>query len=193
MHIKRPLSKQPIPDHAKRVFKGHMFDTYQWEQELFDGQKTTFEKIKRTDTVSVIPITADGKIMLSEQEQPGTKPFIGSLGGKMDPEETPLDAAKRELLEETGYTANEFILWHAIQPHDKIDWAIYIFIAKGCKKVAKQNVDAGEKIKLKFVTFDEFIKLSAQENFRDTETALKLFRLSHNPKQLEETKQLFKS
>jgi len=193
MQHKRPQSKQPIPTHAKKVFSGVMYDVYQWEQELYDGQKATFEKMKRTDTVSVIAVTEDGKIILSEQEQPGTQPFIGSLGGRMDPGETPLAAAKRELLEETGYTSDEFTLWHAVQPHDKIDWAIYIFIAKNCKKVAKQNMDAGEKINLLFVNFEEFLKLARQENFRDHEVILKLFRVMHDKKQLAETKKLFTS
>lgn len=189
--IKRPPSKQPIPPHAKKVFKGHSFDVYQWEQELYNGETTTFEKIKRVDTAGIIPITPDGKIILAEQEQPGTEPFIGSIGGRIDEGETPLEAAERELLEETGYKAKEFILWYAVQPFDKIDWAIYTFIAKGCEKVAKQNLDAGEKINLKFVTFDEFIKISAQKNYRDVEVALKMFNLLHNPEEMEKTKKLF--
>lgn len=191
MIAKRPESKQPLPKHAKKVFSGIMYDVYQWEQELYDGTKETFEKMKRADTVSVIPITTDGKIMLSEQEQPGTAPFVGSFGGRMDPGETPLEAAQRELLEETGYVATEWTLWHAVQPHDKIDWAIYIFIAKGCKKIAEQNVDAGEKIKTLFVTFEELLELARQDSFRDHELILKLFRVMHDKKKFAETKKLF--
>lgn len=72
MTIKRPASKQPIPQTAKRVFEGKLFDVYQWDQELFDGKTITFEKLKRPDTVNVIPITTDGQIVISEQEQTGT-------------------------------------------------------------------------------------------------------------------------
>lgn len=49
MKIERPKSKQPIPENAKLVFKGKIFDTYQWEQEMYDGSRVTFEKIKRPD------------------------------------------------------------------------------------------------------------------------------------------------
>ena len=73
MEIKRPKSKQPIPDNAKKVFGGVLFDVYQWEQELFDGTKTIFEKLKRPDTVVVFPVLDDGKILLTEQEQPGNR------------------------------------------------------------------------------------------------------------------------
>ena len=62
MEIKRPQSKQPLPENAKLVFKGVMFDTYQWEVDGYDGSKRIFEKLKRPDTVMIIPITEEGKI-----------------------------------------------------------------------------------------------------------------------------------
>lgn len=191
MDIMRPISKQVIPANATKVFKGKLFDVFQWEQELFDGKKITFEKLKRPDTVNVIPITTDGKIVVSEQEQPGTESFIGCLGGRLDEGEEPLEAAKRELLEETGMEADEFVLWDSLQLIDKIDWAIYTFIAKGVRKVKEQDIEAGEKIKLKFVSFDEFLKLVTQDNFRDAEVALKIFRTINSPGQFEDMKKIF--
>lgn len=74
MKIERPKSLQPMPENAKRVFKGIIFDVYQWEQEMFDGGKETFEKLKRPNTVVVFPVFPDGRIMLTEQEQPGKAP-----------------------------------------------------------------------------------------------------------------------
>ena len=139
MNIQRPISKQPIPDDAKRVFKGQIFDVYQWQQVMFDGKKTTFEKVRRTDTVTILPITAEGKIILTEQEQPGMPSFIGVLGGRIDRDESPLEAAKRELMEEAGMEANEFVLWYAEQFLEKTDWAIYSFVAKGCKTLEEQK------------------------------------------------------
>ena len=159
MEINRPKSKQPIPDNAKKVFDGVLFDVYQWEQELFDGTKTVFEKLKRPDTVVVFPVLDDGKIILTEQEQPGKEPFIGAAGGRVDEGEGILEAAERELLEETGYEASEFVLWDAQHPTSKIDWVVYTFIAKGLKKIADLNLDAGEKITLKPVNFDEFVDI----------------------------------
>lgn len=192
MGISRPSSKQPIPGNARKVFNGKLFDIYQWEQELFDeGKKIIFEKLKRPDTVNVIPIIGNGEIVISEQEQPGTEPFIGCLGGRLDEGEEPLETAKRELLEETGMEADEYVLWDATQLIDKIDWAIYTFVAKRCHKVQEQKIEPGEKIKLKFVNFNEFIKLAAQDNFRDAEVALKIFRTVNNPSQFQEMKRLF--
>jgi hypothetical protein len=82
--IERPVSRQPIPENAKLAFKGKIFDVYQWEQEMYDGSKTIFEKIKRPDTVVVFPVLDDGTILLTEQEQPGREPFIDAPGGRVD-------------------------------------------------------------------------------------------------------------
>jgi ADP-ribose pyrophosphatase len=98
MNIKKPISKQPLPKHAKKVFEGIIFDVYQWEQKMFDGTTQTFEKLKRPDTVTVIPITHDGMIMLTKQEQPGKQAFVGAAGGRVDYGEGIIEAAKRELL-----------------------------------------------------------------------------------------------
>ena len=190
MNIKRPQSKQPLPDNAKRVFKGAIFDVYQWEVDGYDGTKHTFEKLKRPDTVMVIPITEDGEIILTKQEQPGKKPFVGSAGGRVDEGEDALEAAKRELLEETGYKANEWILFDAIQPVSKIEWAVYTFIAKGCKKVAEQNLDGAEKIELLYVSFDKFVEMVLHDKFGDLELKVRFLDAKLNPDKFAKIKKL---
>ncbi len=187
----RPESIQPIPPNATKVFKGKIFDVYQWDQEMYDGTKQIFEKLKRPDTVVVFAVMDDGKIMLTEQEQPGKAPFIGAAGGRMDEGEDVLTAAKRELLEETGYEASEFVLWKAQHPTSKIDWVVYYFIAKGLKKVSDQNLDAGEKIKLKFVDFEELPKIVASDNFSEKEIIVDFLKAELDPNKKEELKKLF--
>lgn len=169
MNIQRPTSKQPLPINAKRVFKGVMFDTYQWEQKMYDGTISMFEKIKRPDTVIVFAILDNGKILLTKQEQPGKEPFIGAAGGRVDEGEDILTAAKRELLEETGCEASEYIIWKSLQPVGKIEWAVYVFIARGIHKKTDMHLDAGEKIETMEVNFDKFLEIATQENFDEPE------------------------
>jgi 8-oxo-dGTP pyrophosphatase MutT (NUDIX family) len=190
MKITRPKSNQPIPKNAKKVFSGVVFDTYQWRQKMFDGSYATFEKIKRVDTVSIIPII-DGKLILAKQKQPGGKIHLGCVGGRVDKGESILKAAKRELLEESGLVAKELKLWHAVQPFSKIEFAYYVFIAKGCKKIQKQNLDSGEKIELVSCTFDEFIKLTADENFDGSEVSLKIYHSLSDKKIMEKYRKMF--
>jgi 8-oxo-dGTP pyrophosphatase MutT (NUDIX family) len=173
MHINRPLSKQPIPANAKKVFSGILFDVYQWKQVQFDKSIKTFEKVKRRDTVGILAITPEKKILLLEQEQPGTKPFVGTPGGIIDENEDVFEAAQRELLEETGYASNDWKLFEAVQPLSKIDWALFTFIAQDCKKVQEPSLDSGEKVKLKEVTWNEFLQFLLDDSFRDHELILK--------------------
>jgi len=190
MKIQRPKSSQPIPKNAKKVFQGVMFDVYQWKQKMFDGNYKTFEKVRRPDSVNVIPVM-DGKLVLTKQKQPGGKSFIGCLGGRIDKGENPLQAAKRELLEEAGLTAKKFILWEAAHITGKMDAAFYTFIAKDCKQSEEAEPDSGEKIELISVSIDEFVDLTADNNFRDTEIALKVFRSLSNRKILDKYRKIF--
>lgn len=191
MNIKRPISIQPIPDNAKCVYKGKIFDIYQWQQLMYDGTTKTFEKLKRADTVVVFPVLDDGTIFLTEQEQPGKAPFIGACGGRVDEGEGVLEAAKREFLEEVGYVATEYVLWKSAQPASKIDWAVYFFIAKGCKRVADQVLDGGEKIELKPVTFDELLQTGRDKRFAEKEIIPDFYEALVDPAKYAELKQLF--
>ena len=192
MDIIRPASKQPIPDNAKRVFKGVLFDVYQWDQKLYDGTTTTFEKLKRPDTVVVFPVLPDGRIVLTEQEQPGKKPFVGACGGRVDPGEDVLAAAKRELREESGYEASEYTLWDARHPTSKIDWVVYTFIAKGLQKAGELDLDGGEKIELKIVSLDELIDIAHTADFAEKEVAYELAEAKFNPAKRKELEELFR-
>ena len=191
MEIKRPTSKQPIPPHAKKVFSGVMFDVWQWEQEQYDGSTATFEKLSRPDTVQVIPLMDDGRILLLKEEQPGKAPFISSAGGRVDLGEDVLAAAKRELREETGYEADEYILWDARHPATKVDWVVYTFVAKGLKKVGDLELDVGEKIELYPVSFDEYLDLIRRGEYHDTEVVIRVLQASCDPQKMAELRELF--
>jgi ADP-ribose pyrophosphatase len=190
MNFEKPISKQPLPDNAKLVFKGVIFDVYQWETEGYDGRKKIFEKIKRQDTVIVIPVTNDGRIIIAEQEQPGKQPYVALLGGRVDEGEDILAAAKRELLEESGYEASDWELYDAVQPITKIDWSVYTFIAKGCKKVSEPNLDGAEKVKVQLVSFDEFVDIVLSDKFSDIELKLKIYEAKLDPVKMAAFKKL---
>jgi ADP-ribose pyrophosphatase len=150
-----------IPDNAKKVFEGIIFDVYHWEQEMFDGSFSTFEALKKRDSVTVVAI-CDGMILLNEEEQPGKPSFIALPGGMCDKEDIDsLSSAKRELLEETGVESNDWSLWFISDPWKaaKVDWNNYFYIAKNCQKASEPKLDPGERIVSRYITFDEFLEL----------------------------------
>ncbi len=183
-----------IPVEAKKVFSGVVFDVYQWEQKMFDGNYKTFEMIKRPDTVNIILVNEKGEIILAQEQQPGKPETIGCFGGRVEPNEDPMAAMKRELLEETGMTADQIELWYQFEPSEKIDWIIYTFIGKGLKVMGEASLESGEIIKPFVTTFDNLVeKVIYLENFRDQETASKILKAQKDPVEFEKLKSMLAS
>ncbi len=181
-----------IPPHAKRVFKGVIFDVYQWEQKMYDGSTTTFEALRRPDTVSVIATVGDKICILHQQQPDRIKPFISLPGGRANADEDPLEAAKRELLEETGYASEDWELYKVSSPVGKIDWKCYIYIARHCQRTAEPQLDAGEQIDLQFYSFDAFVNLVNVEDLRGLDLKIELLRAKYDSQSREDLqKRLF--
>jgi ADP-ribose pyrophosphatase len=179
--LPRPISAQPLPKNATKVFTGVIFDVYQWPQMLFDGSTKTFEKLKRPDTVVVIPVTEEGEIIMTHQEQSGKAPFQSFAGGQVEEGEDILAAAARELREETGYEAAEYVLLDAVQPSSKIEWAVYTFVARGCRKVDIQHLDAGEKVAMELISFDQFVQVVSAEDFHEVDLVIRVLHAKLDP------------
>jgi ADP-ribose pyrophosphatase len=156
-----PKDASLIPSNAKRVFKGIIYDVYHWPQKLFDGTTATFEMLKRQDSIKVIAIH-NGRIIFVEDEQPNSAPHLTLPGGRNDVDgETELECAKRELLEETGM---QFKTWKLIgikQISSEIDWLTYIFVANDLKSKQEPHIEAGERISVRELTYDEALTVTS--------------------------------
>ena len=160
-----PQKRKQLPKNAKRVFKGVIFDVWQWKQKMFDGSFATFERITRPDTCLVIPVVGK-KIMVLKQRQPDWKKYSATMaGGSVEENEKPLIAGKRELLEETGYISKDWYLWKRLNPQRKIIFAVHFYIARNCILKQMAQPDRGEIIKTELLTFEEFLNLSKNPSF----------------------------
>lgn len=165
MNLARGYRESKIPIGAKRVFEGVIFDTYHWEQKLYDGSTAIFEMLARPDTVVVFPVLPDGRILLIEDAQPHRAAEVTAPAGRVEEGETPEAAAARELLEETGYAAERLELLLTRQPAEKIDHLVYVYLGHGAHKVAEPHLDAGERIALHPVTTIELERLAASDAY----------------------------
>lgn len=150
-----------MPNNAKKVFQGEIYDVYQWPQKMYDGSMATFEMVKRTDTVVVIAAVGDEIVLLTES-QPHKSEYQTLPCGRVEPGEEPLSAAKRELLEETGMEFADWKLVGVAQVAPKIEQFVYTFGATNLVSETEQNLDNGEKISVDRINFEAYLDLIRQ-------------------------------
>ena len=102
------------------------------------------------DWVNIIAITKDSKFIIEEQYRHGIQRLCYELcAGKVEPREDPLDAAQRELLEETGYAGGEWQEYGIYAPNASgCNNICYTFLATNVEKVSDQLLDSTEDINL---------------------------------------------
>lgn len=165
----------------KKVFQGDIFSVWQWDQKLYDGTTKIFEKVQRMDAAFIIGVLPDKRILLVWDEQPDRDGVLSPAGGKVEEGENPIDAAARELLEETGYKAESVQPWMQFVPYGKMIFTVHCFIGKGVEKITEPNLEAGERIALRFFTFDEFIALGQEETLRSLQLRVILLEAQIDP------------
>ena len=109
--------------------------------------------------VNIIAITKEGLFVLEEQYRHGIQQVCFELpAGEVEREEDPMQAARRELAEETGYTGGEWIPYGTYAPNASgCDNVCYSFIAKGVEKTVSPKREPTEDIIIHLVT-EEKIK-----------------------------------
>jgi ADP-ribose pyrophosphatase YjhB (NUDIX family) len=100
--------------------------------------------------VNVIPITEDNQIILVQQYRHGLKTVTLEIpGGLVENGESPLEAAKKELRQETGYEAAEWIELGSVHPNPAIQSnSCFSFVAKGAHNVGELELDEREDIEV---------------------------------------------
>ncbi|MEP6923136.1 MAG: NUDIX hydrolase [Pyrinomonadaceae bacterium] len=130
-----------------------------------EDHEATFYCIESPDWCNVIPLTANGEVVLIEQFRHGIqKTTLEIPGGIVDEGEDAKAAATRELLEETGYTPREVISLGMAHPNPAIqNNKVHFFLAKGCEKTQEPNFDATEHAVTKLVALNEIKNLIESE------------------------------
>ena len=166
------------------LFDGTVLHVYKDDVQLPDGGTAVRELIKHIGAVCVIPVTDDGRVVLERQYRyPISRVVIEIPAGKLDyADEDRLEAAKRELHEETGLTADKWTdigLYYPAPAYS--DEKITMYLAQGLHK-GKQDLDEDEFLEVFTMPLSQLVEKVLSGEISDGKTqiaALKAARILH--------------
>jgi ADP-ribose pyrophosphatase len=158
------------------AYDGHFLKVTRDRIKLPDGSESVREIIRHPGAVVILPLLADGRVLLERQfRYPNDRVFIEFPAGKIDPGEEPLATAKRELEEETGYTAKEWNFVCTI--HNAIAYSdehLDIFLARDLTE-GEAKLDEGEFLELFTATVPELLEMVRKGEITDVKTIIGSF------------------
>jgi 8-oxo-dGTP pyrophosphatase MutT (NUDIX family) len=117
---------------------------------------------------NIVALTKNGEVVLVKQYRHGVCDVLWEFpGGVVEDDEDPVEGAKRELLEETGYASSNLIQIARLYPNPALQTnTLYCFLALDAEKVGGQNLDAGEDIEVDLVPLDKLIEMAKIGEFQ---------------------------
>jgi ADP-ribose pyrophosphatase len=165
-------------------YQGPVFSVTTDEVEEPGGVRARRDVIRHSGSIVVLAVDsvaagskpkatrrAEPRVLLERQYRHAAQSMMWELpAGRIDDGETALTAAKRELLEETGYTARQWrrILHFYVSP-GFLDETMTIYLAQGLQ-AGKAQPEADEKIATKFFPFSEAKRMAINGRIRDAKT-----------------------
>jgi len=161
---------------GEEIYRGDFIRLYRDQVRLPDGSRSVREYVRHPGAVAIVAIDAAGRVILERQHRyPLGRELVEIPAGKIEPDETHLETAKRELLEETGYVAAE---WTPLgRVHNAVgysDEAIELWLATGLEK-REASLDEGEFLEVFSLPFAEALAMAADGRLSDVKTIIGLF------------------
>jgi ADP-ribose pyrophosphatase len=168
-------------NNRKIVYQGKVFELIRENVTLENGTTTDVEFIEHPGATAIIPFLDDTRIVLLKQYRHALKKYIWEIpAGTLDPQEETISCAQRELIEETGYSADR---WHKLGEITPLpgysDERIHIFLARDLQP-AEQHLDKDEIINVHEVNFTEALDMIKRGEIQDGKSIAGLYLASNS-------------
>lgn len=156
---------------SRLLHRGRHFSFYQDEVELPEGRRTVRDIVRHPGAVAILPVLPDGRIVLVKQYRYAAgRKLLEIPAGTLEPGEKPLECARRELREETGYKAGEMVnLMSCFMAPGYSSEAIHFFIARDLREVGK-DLEPDEEIER--LTLKEAVNKVEENAIEDAKTMI---------------------
>ncbi len=185
------LFQMPAPKTIKseQLFHGRIFDLIIEDVKEQDGSIHKRELISHPGGGVIVPVFDNGDVLLVRQYRYPHKIFVlEAPAGKLEPNEDPLDCAKRELLEETGYSAEKFVKLTAMYTTPGFcNEVLHIYLATGLNKSKLgQNLDDGEQtLTVETIPLTRAVEMITNGEIVDSKTIVGILLAERKIKQLQ--------
>jgi ADP-ribose pyrophosphatase len=153
------------------IYRGRVFELVKENITLENGTTTDVEFIEHPGAAAIVPFLDDHRILLLKQYRHALKQYIWEIpAGTLDPREDVLTCARRELIEETGYAADEWQKLGEITPLPGYsDERIHIYLATALLP-AEQHLDADEIIMVQEIEFQNAFDMIGKGEIQDAKS-----------------------
>jgi len=167
--------KTALINRSETVYKGKLFSFVTEDVTLPNQARAEMAWVRHPGSTAIVPLLNDGSVVMTLQYRHAVREYLLEIpAGTLDPGETPLDCARRELEEETGYVASEltklarvFIL--PAYSNEKI----HVYLARGLT-ATRQNLDKDEIIEVVKYTRKQLTEMINKSTITDAMTILSL-------------------
>ncbi len=162
---------------TRKIYKGRIIHVIEDTVLLPDGNTAGRELVLHNGGVGVIAVDDNGDVLIVEQYRKPYDEIIPEIpAGKLEAGEDPLSAGKRELSEETGYTAEEFIhIGNYYPTPGYCSEVIHLYLATNLSYKG-QHLDPGEFIDVKKVPLTVLTDMVMENKICDAKTAIAILK-----------------
>jgi len=154
---------------TEAVYRTPIFDLHRRRSRHPSRGDRDFFVLEAPNWVNIIPLTHKNEVVMVRQYRHGIADFTLEIpGGMMDPgDRDPMSAARREMLEETGYDSSHIVEIGRVHPNPAIQPNhCYLFAASGARRVQKQQLDTNEEAEVVLVPIAKIKRMIASGRIR---------------------------